>query len=240
MLLGIILFGCILCFIFVAFHESTFQQQRTMPRAIVIPPIFPRYYPVEPYMERPIQQRERNAGILVENWRRSIIGLIRLADENLKLASKHMELGDFKAAVHVAYTGVENITRALIHCCGGKPDLSMGQEEALKILSRRFEGNEKIDFEKALENVAFLERFRRNGQTQRLDNSTTKRILESASKTVSLFKRVITEFFITEIPELSEACPKCHSLYYSVSSFTRTMVRYECNVCNHKWTNPRI
>jgi len=240
---AMILFVCILAFLVAASHESrksTFQPQPIIYREYFTPTIFQRYYPVEPYIEKSLQQRKRNAGILVKNWRKSIIGLIRLADKNLKLAKEHTELGEFKAAVEIAYTSVENIARALIHCCGGKPDLCMGQEETLRMLSCRFEGNERIEFEKAIENVAFLEYSKRNRHAQHPSRSTTKRILEYASKTVGLFKEIITEYFTTEIPELSEACPKCHSLYYSVLSFTRDVVRYQCKVCNHKWTNPRI
>ena len=45
------------------------------------------------------------------------------------------------------------LSRALTHCCGGKPGESLGQEEVLNMLSRRFEADEPIRFEQAVRNV---------------------------------------------------------------------------------------
>jgi DNA-directed RNA polymerase subunit M/transcription elongation factor TFIIS len=197
-------------------------------------------YPAEYYIERSLQQRRRAAQLSVDYWRKSIIGLINLSEKNLRLAIRYMELGDFKAAVQAAYTSTENIARALIHCCGGKPDSSMGQEEALRMLSRRFKGNERIFFKKAIENIAFIEYTKCNRQKQHFDKAITNRILKSASKARSLFMRIIIKNFVKEIPQLSERCPKCHSLDYSIWNFTQNRTRYNCNVCNHKWTGSRI
>lgn len=152
---------------------------------------------------------------LVQNWRKSIVGLTKLADENLTVAKEHLETSDYESAVQSAFTSVENIARALIHCFGGKPDPSSGQEEALRMLSRRFVGDEKIEFENAIDIVAKICHNRivlgclstHNMRISLFDRSQTKRILESASKIVGLFKQILTHYFSTEIPELNEACP---------------------------------
>ncbi len=108
-----------------------------------------------------------------------------------------------------ASTGVENIVRALIHCCGGKPDLEPGQEEPLRMLSHRFGGAERIEFEKAVRDVAcishnrmvqkFLSKY--NMQTQLLEEARTSQLLERALEVVELFKRIITERYEQEFQE---------------------------------------
>ena len=108
---------------------------------------------------------------------------------------------------------IENIARALIHCYGGKPDPSSGQEEALKLLSRRLKGVEKIEFENAPHNVARINQnrivlksiLRHNVQNQLFDETRTRQIVESASKIVRPFTRIIIEHFGEEIPELLSA-----------------------------------
>jgi len=152
-------------------------------------------------------------GTLVEEWRKSIVGLVRLADKNLEFAKENIKMGDYKAACRCVFTSVENIAPALIHCCGGKPDSGSGQEEALRMLSRRFKENEKSEFEKTLNVIACLNCKRRvltdnltqNPQASMFDREKTKRTLESASKTVSQFKRIITKYFADEIPDLPSA-----------------------------------
>jgi hypothetical protein len=72
---------------------------------------------------------------MVDNWKQSIIGLIRLADQDLRLAEQQIVTTDFKTAIQTAAISVENIARAFIHCYGGKPDDDLGQQEVLKLLS---------------------------------------------------------------------------------------------------------
>jgi len=162
-----------------------------------------------PHARRLQPIRKTTARFLVENWRKSIIGLVKLACTNLEYAGRHMESRDYKAAVQAASTSVENIARALIHCYGDKPNPSSGQEEVLRMLCRRFEGDAKIEFEKAIENVARIDynksvlRYLSTHEVQLSDDeANTKRILESASKIVSLFKHIIIEYFGEEISEL--------------------------------------
>lgn len=164
--------------------------------------------------------RDKKGNTLVETWRKSIVGLVKLADRNLQSARQHLTAGNYRATIQTASTSVENIARALIHCCGDKPDSGSGQEEALRILSRRFEGEGKIEFEKALDKVARISHnrivlkytSRHNVQTQLFDETRTRQILESASKIVSLFKRIITEHFGEEIPELLSTKTKLDSM----------------------------
>lgn len=156
------------------------------------------------------QTKERTANTLAEHWRKSIVGLVKLAEKNLESAKERMKTGDFKAAVQNASTSVENIARALIHCYGGKPDTTPCQEEALRMLSRRFSGDEKTVFEKAVNEIArigYSETGLQSLSTQKLRfrflcETKAKQTLESASKIVNLFKRIITDHFAEEIQEL--------------------------------------
>jgi HEPN domain-containing protein len=184
---------------------------------------------------------------LVENWRKSIVGLFKLAERNLTVAKEYLDLQDNKRAVQAASTSVENISYALIHCFGEKPVPGSGQEEALRMLSRRFGQDDKIEFEEAISSVASIEQNKKvlnYLSTHKINNqifneARTRQIVESASNIVGLFKRIITERFVTEIPELGEACPKCRSMNISVWGFNGEGVRYNCNVCRHRWTEPR-
>lgn len=185
---------------------------------------------------------------IVESWRKSIVGLVKLAERNLATAKQHLDVKDHKRAVQDASTSVENIAHALIHCFGDKPVLGSGQEEALRMLSRRFQQDDKFEFEKAIGNVASIDQNKkvlnylstRNIDNELFNEARTRQIVESASKIVSLFKRIMTEHFITEIPELGQVCPKCRSLNIFVWGFTGEGVRYNCNVCRHKWTELRM
>lgn len=187
--------------------------------------------------------------VLIETWKRSIVSLIKLAQSNLTWADHCLETGDCKAAFEIALTSTENISRALLHCYGEKPVQSSGQEDALKLLARRFAGTMKTDLEGAAEEITRLhsnEVVKRYLSTRNLDLSLlltrakTALILESASRVVTLFSQIIDENFATEIPELREArCPKCHAMDLSVFSFDETSVSYACRRCKHSWTEPR-
>ncbi len=159
----------------------------------------------EPLRLKPTGNKKATVRTLLENWRRSIDGLIRLADTNLDSARRHIEVGNYTAAVHAAFTSTENIARALIHCCGGKPDLRPGQEEALRMLTRRFKGEEKEEFEKAIDSIAefTLDKALWGNPTRCLLNeSRAKQTLEAALKTVAMFKRIINTHFGEEIQKL--------------------------------------
>ncbi|NIQ06183.1 MAG: hypothetical protein GWO20_10800, partial [Candidatus Korarchaeota archaeon] len=105
-----------------------------------------------------LRMRRKN---LVETWRRSVMGLLWLADGNLKSAQRYLKLKDYTNCINAASTSVENIARALIHCFGGKPDPDSGQQEPLKLLVTRLPEDEKAQFEGAIELVAYIDRNKR-------------------------------------------------------------------------------
>jgi len=164
----------------------------------------------EPLRLQPIRNKERTARILIENWRKSIVGLVGLAQKNLDSANNHLEARNYNASVEAAFTSVENIARALIHCFGYKPDPSLGQEEPLRMLSGRFKGDERMEFEMAIDKIAVLIEKRtcslslstHNVETTFFDEVKTKQILESASEITSLLNGIIASRFGVEIPEL--------------------------------------
>lgn len=267
-----ILFGIVLGFVIAGLKEFSEKKQYKPQASHGVPgtlPIVPQHIShdiLDYYRERRRLYRRRMLGFsrlrelsetqqttaergksLVENWRKSIVGLVKLAERNLTVAKECLDLKDYKRAVEAASTSVENISHALIHCFGEKPVPGSGQEEALRMLSRRFQQDDKIEFEEAIGNVACIDQNKRvlnylsthNINNQIFNDARTRQIVESASKTVSLFKRFMTERFVTEIPELGEACPKCRSMNILVWGFNGEGVRYNCSVCGHKWTEPR-
>ena len=174
---------------------------------------------------------------LVNEWKQSIIGLIRLADQNLRLAEHHIEMTDFKIAIQTAATSVENIARALIHCYGGKPDDDLGQEEVLKLLSWRFDGEEKNEFELAIHKVAEIHVCTKNSL------QATSSCLKDAQDIISLahevnvaFKKILVIHFTQEIPELEDSCPKCGSFDVETWGVNRQQANCACRNCRHKWT----
>ena len=199
---------------------------------------------------RPSQTTRTNTTLLIKNWQKSIIGLVKLAEKNLQVAEEHLKIQDYRGVVSATFTSVENISRALIHCYGSNPNPSGGQEEALKLLSQRLSENERPEFHEAIERMIKINRSKTsypyhlhntssyNIQIKILDKAETKRILESTSNVVRLFERIIINHFATEIPELDEICPKCHSTNGTVSCFSNEKVKYQCSRCRHKWTRP--
>lgn len=180
---------------------------------------------------------------LLKIWRKSVVGLIKLAEKNLASAKQHFDLGHFTIAVDTATTSVENIARALMHCYGEKPDINSGQEEILRMMLCRFHGEEKIELERAVNNIAKIRRDRivlkqltvESIEAQQSKEVNAKQALESASAIVDLFKRIIDDYFAAEIPELEEKCPKCHSLDISIWGFSQEVTTCQCNICQHKW-----
>jgi hypothetical protein len=100
---------------------------------------------------RSVTRGPRQKGsVLVDNWQKSILGLIELSKRNLKLANVEYRAKNYVGAVQRASASVENISRALIHCFGGKPDLISGQVEALELIVSRFRGEKKMKFKAAI------------------------------------------------------------------------------------------
>jgi len=155
-------------------------------------------------------QNNEDPRILVESWRKSIVGLVTLADRNFESAKAFYEQGHCAKAILTSSTGVENISRALIHCCGGKPDESPGQEEALRMLSTRFEGDKRTRFERAIrnvecinENTATLGSLSTDQVTnQIIEQAKARQVLELATETISILREIITEKYANEIPGL--------------------------------------
>jgi HEPN domain-containing protein len=199
--------------------EIDYQEIERMRRRIIdrMQPEFPGH-----------SQTEDNTGkTLIETWRKSIVGLIKLAEENLESAKHHFIMRNFNGAFEAAATSVENIARALIHCYGGKPDSEISQEEVLKMLANRLSAEERKEFEKAVEDIARIgdnkmtlkklansfpswrvagpwndSVWLEGAQTKLFDETGARQIVNSASKIISLFKRIIINHFTTEIPEI--------------------------------------
>lgn len=203
---------------------------------------FRRTSPEQPFRQRRIRERDRETATMIENWKKSIAGLVKLSDKNLTNAKSSFEIKAYRVAVEFARTSLENISRALIHCHGGKPYDERGQEEALRMLLSRFDGQRKTEFEKAIESLDDLGAQINSYLTaQSLDEATGERILDSAKELTVLFKRMLIDYFAVEIAELTEeACPKCLTSDVSVWSFDPEKVHYECNGCHFKWNDPQI
>lgn len=223
------------------FQTTVFRRNTAIPR---------RFLERSRALHRPSQTTRTNTKQLIKNWQKSIIGLVKLAEKNLQVAEEHLKTQNYHRTVEAVFTSVENISRALMHCYGGNPNPSGGQEEALKLLSQRLSEDERHEFHEAIERIAKINHSKTsypyhlhntstyNVEIKILDKEETKRILESASNVVRLFEYIITKHFATEIPELDEICPKCHSTDSTVSCFSNEKVKYQCSRCRHKWTTP--
>jgi hypothetical protein len=189
-------------------------------------------------LQRPPQMsvENRDTKALIGRWRKSIVGLVKMADRNLQVAKQMLAVKDYEAAVKAASTGVENVSRALIHCYGDKPDTEPGQEEPLKILSLKLRGVDRERLERAIDEIASI---RNLIASQQITDATAESIVQSASKVASLFKQVIRERFTAEIPELKDACPKCVAIDVSTWYFNQDIVIQQCDICRYKWTEPR-
>jgi len=198
----------------------------------------------------PFQTARTDTRRLVKDWEKSIFGLVKLAEKNLQVAAESLKIRDYKGTVNAASTSVENISRALIHCYGGKPNPGQGQEEALRLISQRLSEDERPEFREAIERIVKINHSKAsypyylhntsayNIQIESLDRAETKGILESASNVMRLFENIMATHFATEIPGLDEICPKCHSTEGTVSCFNNQKVKYQCSRCRHKWIRP--
>lgn len=224
--------------------------QFTHSPALDLPHIMPPLRPpsVQPPNAQSIEERISVKTVL-QTWRSSIVGLVKLAQRNVINAKLCLGRGDFEAAVEAAMTSVENISRALLHCYGEKPELGTGQEEALELLVRRFRRSDNADIVQTIEEVAQLEHTRavyrslsKPDAVCSVNNDkakTAESIVDSASMIVTRFSETIREHFATEIPELAETCPKCHSMEVSVMAFNESTARCTCTQCLHSWNEPR-
>jgi len=148
---------------------------------------------------------------ILQGWRSSIVGLVRLADRNLTVARKHLEASNYRLAIQAASTSIENISRALIHCFGDKPNQDPGQEEVLRILSTRFNGDEKAEFDRSIEMIAKINHNRiasrylssQNVRLTPFNRAQTNLVIESASNILSRFRQILIQHFSDEIPELN-------------------------------------
>jgi DNA-directed RNA polymerase subunit M/transcription elongation factor TFIIS len=236
-------------------HASRATPPLTVP---TVPPrtapwILPYPMPITPIapQTRPTQATDETVSTknLIETWKTSIIGLIKLAQTNLANANQYLENGDSQTAFQHALTSTENISRALLHCYGEKPEQTLGQEEALELLSKRLREEASVDYEKAAAEFTQLHASRagqkclatgRPDLSLPLTKGEARQAIDSATKIVSLFSRIMDEHFATEIPELRETCPKCHAMNLGVMALNETSVSYTCNRCRHRWVEPRV
>ncbi|MCW4052339.1 MAG: hypothetical protein NWE78_03895 [Candidatus Bathyarchaeota archaeon] len=158
-----------------------------------------------------VRRSDRDVKSLCMNWRRAIAGLLILADRNLTSGMEKLTLERYEDAIMDTAISVENASRALIYCYGGKPNTCSGQEEPLRMLATRFPESEREDFERAVETVARITQNRtvlKNispGETKQelFGKRHAKELYKSALEVTSLFKGIIEDNFGTEIPELA-------------------------------------
>ncbi|MEM2946644.1 MAG: HEPN domain-containing protein [Candidatus Bathyarchaeia archaeon] len=218
-------------------------------------PIGPR--PTEPLIQRdellPSSSQQfttKKGKVFIDFWQKSIVGLIRLANTNLMSARTWLSIANYDLAIRDAAIAVENIARALLYCFGEKPEPNPGQQEALKLLIRRLNDDEKSWFQMTVETIDKISQNRIVAKyvstskvaLQVFNESYTKEIVDCASTVITRFKKLIVKRFAHEIPELCEEpleCPKCHSLSTCMLAFDETNAYCECYECKNKWTEPR-
>ena len=98
-----------------------------VPERSVYPTHLPRMIPpVQPVSTLPPNAQPREERIsgprMLQTWRSSVVGLVKLAQRNIDSALDNLKSSNFEAALEAATTSVENISRALLHCYGEKPD----------------------------------------------------------------------------------------------------------------------
>jgi hypothetical protein len=117
----------------------------------------------------------------------------------------------YEGVIQDITASVENASRALIYCFGGKPNLYTGQEEPLRMLTRRLQEGEKNDFDRA---VAIGAQITNNKivstvlpsdgiKKELFDEKRAQELLQSASFTINLFRQIVIDNFQHEIPELT-------------------------------------
>jgi len=173
----------------------------------------------------------------IQNWRRSIAGLIRLADQNMRYARTNYSVAKLYEANQYAATAVENMSRALIHCFGEKPDETQDQTDPLRLISSRLDENERKELEETfleikLVNIVIEDLHEKAESTPR----EMVKAVESAVKACRTLKKIIVAHFAAEIPEITVACPKCNSLEIFVSLDKPGYTNNKCLNCFHEWS----
>lgn len=201
----------------------------------------PQRRPSQPFVQRQTRGRESETPAMIQNWKKSIAGLVKLADKNLTTAKRSIEVKDCRGAVQYAITSLENISRALIHCYGGKPDNEQGQEETLRMLISRLDEKKRAEFETTVDDYGqLITRINNYLQNQLNIWREAKQIVDSAKEIQNVFKRMLIDQFTAEIAELMEdMCPKCISGSVSIWGFGPENASFECNDCHFKWSELR-
>lgn len=178
-----------------------------------------QYLPRDAFRRRPPpwtrtfrRSNRRKEMLLVDNWQRSIMGLVELAKKNLESAKKEFKVKNYAGTIRIASASVENITRALIHCCGGRPDVHSGQIEALRLLLPRFTMEEKRQFEDAINKMVLIYRYKKTLKKAAENNfaifssskEQARQVLESSTNVVRYFQSVLVRKFGEEIQLLTK------------------------------------
>ena len=157
-----------------------------------------------------LQSKENEIKHLYRNWGRTIARLVKLSEENLRHAELRLKYGEYAESVRNAAIGVENATRALLHCYGEKPNPYSGQGEALRILAARFDELRRPEFSNVIEQVTrvsmnreVLKNLPKNGVRKGIfDRSHSIQTVETAKTVISALKQKIVTNFKDEIPEI--------------------------------------
>lgn len=154
----------------------------------------------------------RKPRLLIEQWKQSIIGLTRLAHQNLNTAQALLKNKNYEGASKAASTSVENIARALIHCYGDKPNPTSGQEEPLKMMTNRLAEDERAEFTEAINSLAKLPRNHavlkhlpvHNGMNNPhyYNAQRAESTVQESQKIIRLFRQIMIRHFAIEIPEI--------------------------------------
>ncbi len=202
---------------------------------------FRRWFPPEPFVQRQTRERDRQGANIIENWKKSIVGLVKLSDKNLTTAKRSFEIKDCRGAVQYAGTSLENISRALIHCYSGKPDNEQGQEEALRMLLCRLDEQRRLEFEAVVDDYGeLITQIKSYVHSQLHGGKEAKKVMDSAKEIQIAFKQMLVDQFSVEIAELTEdTCPKCLSGDVSIWGFGPEKASSECNDCHFKWSESR-
>lgn len=145
---------------------------------------------------------------MATTWKRAVNNLLLDATIRIGDAQRLLQSGDVVEAVLFASLSVEKIARALLHCYGIKPNTSYGQAEGLRLLHAVVKESLDEDFQKSIETVeeitaakTSLDLMRSNNATQTrfIDQTTAKHICHEATKTATLYKKIIDEKFAKEL-----------------------------------------
>jgi uncharacterized protein (UPF0332 family) len=157
-----------------------------------------------------LQSKEMEITYLRRNWGGTIVQLVKLAEENIRSAELRLKYKDYAESMRNAAVAVENVTRALLHCYGEKPNSSSGQGEALRILATRFDELRKPEFSEIVDEVIRINMNRevlRNLPKSEIrkdifDHNHALQTIGAAKTVISAIKAIIVNEFKNEIPEI--------------------------------------